>query len=99
MRCDQPLGLPPTAEDFLRVYEYIDCCPTCKRPIPQLEIIGKYSGFNSHPLYRHPLRDGRWADEVLQANPWSSGPVFFLSLQVSDGQQFCWSEDEIAERI
>jgi hypothetical protein len=47
-------------------------------------------------LYRHALKDGRTADEFLQVAPWSSGPMFFIGLKVSDGVEFIWTEEEIA---
>jgi len=99
MRCDQPQGLPPAADAFLAEFEVPPvCCETCKRPFPrQLEVVGEYTGFNDYPLHRHQLKDGRTADEFLQAVPWSSGPMFFLGLRVSDGTEFAWSEEEIEQ--
>ena len=101
MRTDQPQGLPVSAEVFLDEQEVRpDCCPTCKRPFPPtLEAIGDYEGFDTYPLHRHQLKDGRTADEFLQASPWSSGPLLFLGLRVSDGTEFTWTDDEIDERV
>jgi hypothetical protein len=59
--------------------------------------VGEYTGFNDYPLHRHQLKDGRTADEFLQAISWSSGPMFFLGLRVSDGTEFAWSEEEIEQ--
>ena len=50
-----------------------------------------------YPLHRHQLNNGFYADEILQASPWSSGPMFFIGLLVSDGKKFLWSEYEIEE--
>lgn len=102
MRCDQFVGLPPEAETFLKKEE-IDpgFCEHCMRTLPKkLEVIGYYYGMfdDEYPLYRHQLKDGRHADEFLQTAPWSSGPVHFLGLKVSDavtGQIFEWSSEEI----
>jgi len=98
MRCDQPQGLPVAAEVFLAEHEVeADCCRTCKRPFPRAwEVVGQYEGFDTHNLYRHQLKDGRTADEFLQATPWSSGPMFFLGLRVSEtGTEFAWTEKEM----
>jgi hypothetical protein len=48
-----------------------------------------------YSLIRYYLPDGRTADEFLQADPWSSGPCFFLGLRVSDGQEFLWPQEDI----
>jgi len=99
MRCDQPQGLPPAANAFLAEFEIQPiCCEACKRPLPrQLEVVGEYAGFNEYSLHRHQLKDGRTADEFLQAVRWSSGPMFFLGLGVLDGPKFIWSEKEIEQ--
>jgi hypothetical protein len=52
-----------------------------------------------YPLHRHLLRDGRLADEFLQASPWDCGPMFFLGLQVSDGTRFEWSEEAMDQEL
>lgn len=99
IRMDQFIGLPPAAEALLREYEIsAKVCECCKRPFPRdLEEIGHYYGMfdQQYPLHRHLLRDGRLADEFLQASPWDCGPMFFLGLQLSDGTRFEWSEDEM----
>lgn len=99
MRMDQPQGLPRSAVEFLREYEvpppYCDCCG---RPFARdITEIGTYEGFDEHGLYRYKLKDGRTADEFLQASHWSSGPMFFVGLKVSDGTIFKWGDDEILE--
>lgn len=99
IRMDQFAGLPDAATAFLHEHEIpTECCPTCKRPFPrEREVIGKYYGMfeNKYPLHRHMLNDGRTADEFHQAAPWSSGPVHFIGLKVSDGTEFVWTEEEI----
>jgi hypothetical protein len=100
MRCDQPQGLPPAAKAFLIKHEIKPvCCEVCKRPYPrQLEVIGRYGGFDRHPLHRYQLKNGQMADEFLQTVSWSSGQISFLGLQVLDGTEFTWTEEEIASR-
>lgn len=99
MRCDQYIGLTTEAQEFLSEHEITpEPCSCCKRPFPpKLEQICTYRGINNteYPLNRHFLMGGRYADEFLQADPWSSGPMFFIGLRVSDGQEFSWSEEEI----
>jgi hypothetical protein len=53
-----------------------------------------------YTLFRHQLKDGRYADEYLQAQPWSSGPVSFIGLRVYDRDgnltdNFYWDEYDI----
>jgi hypothetical protein len=99
MRCDQFMGLPKEARDFLERYQEVpDPCPHCNRPfLPKIEEIGTYFGMFSdeYPLSRHFLKNGCTADEFLQASPWSSGPVHFLGLKVSDGTVFEWAQEDI----
>lgn len=101
MRCDQFMGLTPAADAFLKENEIPqEVCECCKRPFPRkLEKIGTYHGMfmEESPLHRRALIDGRTADEFLQASPWSSGPMHFIGLRVSDGTEFVWSEEEIEE--
>ena len=103
MRCDQHIGLPQRALDFLGRYEAQGpVCPTCHRSMQAvLKVIGHYEGMfmQAYDLYRHPLNDG-YADEFLQASPWSSGPMFFIGLRTYDEQgnlkeEIKWDEDEI----
>ena len=72
MRCDQHIGLPQRALDFLGRYEAQGpVCPTCHRSMQAvLKVIGHYEGMfmQEYDLYRHPLNDG-YADEFLQAYP------------------------------
>jgi hypothetical protein len=106
MRCDQYIGLPPDAIAFLADNEAPDpVCPHCHRLMPVTrEVIGHYDGMfeTEYSLYRHTLTNGDYADEFMQADPWSSGPMFFIGLRVyrrgfADQvfRTFEWSEEEI----
>jgi len=99
MRCDQHAGLTKAATEFIVENRLAsDVCPCCNHVLhSQKEKIGSYEGFDSYPLFRYALTGGRQADEFLQAAPWSSGPIFFLGLKVSDGQVFEWTEEEMQE--
>lgn len=105
MRCDQHIGLPTEAIFFLDKMEVEpNVCHDCERPYPRdLEVIDNYYGMfnNQYNLYRHQLKDGRYADEFLQADPWSSGPCFFIGLRVYDldgnvTEEFKWNDEELA---
>lgn len=105
MRCDQHAGLSGEAQEFLKEYEVPGVsCPTCGHdPGPKLTQCGNYAGMfdePSYPLWSHQLKSGGKADEFVQAEPWSSGPVFFLGLDVfSPGgelvQKILWPEEAI----
>jgi hypothetical protein len=101
IREDQYIGLPQTAVAFLDEQETaVQICTCCNRPFPRdLQVVGHYHGMfdTEYPLYRHALKDGRVADEFLQASPWDCGPMFFLGLEVSDGTRFEWTEEEIEQ--
>lgn len=107
IREDQPQGLPADAEVFLTA----NCllvgakpCPHCGKPTIQVrktEKCGEYIGMfdDEYLLLRYFLIDGRTADEFEQCAPWSSGPMIFLGLKVSDGTEFKWTEKDIEERM
>ena len=103
MRCDQYIGLTNEAKSFLQNNTEDKVCPHCNQTIPtKLEVIGCYNGMfmEEYSLFRHPLTGGGYADEYLQASPWSSGPCFFIGLQVfgSRGEAikvYAWSEEDI----
>lgn len=99
IRMDQFIGLTDAAQEFLRENEaYGGMCPTCKQSLPRiLQQVGSFTGMfdQEYPLFQHTLKDGCTADEFLQTSPWSSGPMFFLGLRVSDGREFLWAEEEI----
>ena len=53
---------------------------------------------DEYPLRKFTFPDGRVFYERVQADPWSSGPVFFLALQDERGRwvpQSQWTEEQI----
>ncbi len=96
-REDQHMGITTAAMRFLDKNEIKpEACHACFQFKPmKLEKIGVYSGFNEYSLFRHQLIGGGYADEFLQAAPWSSGPMFFIGLRLNDGREFLWSDKEI----
>jgi hypothetical protein len=103
-RSDQCMGVTPDARQFVLKYSMQDTvCPTCHQcVVVNHETVGAYYGMfmDNYPLHRYPLKSGGWADEFLQDQPWSSGPVAFIGLRVfdKDGEQvdeFLWPQDAI----
>jgi hypothetical protein len=95
MKQDIAMGLPEAGWRFLDANE---------QPLPhRLELIGRYNGTLGHvyPLYRHQLKDGRYADAWLQRKVLTPrGQIFFLALWVYDQDgnitdEFKWSTEEI----
>lgn len=96
MRCSQPYGLTPEALMFLsQNARKIDHCSHCGRydDHPKTEI-GTYGMQDELGLYRHTLSDGRTADEYVQHEVWSSGPMIWLGLQCGD-VKFEWEEEDM----
>ena len=97
------MGLTPEAIDFLKENEVpAEVCEHCNRPFPKaLEKIDIFTGMfeDEYGLFRHFLKDGRFADEYLQAEPCSSGPCFFIGLEIHGGttpnQKFEWAQSII----
>ncbi len=103
MRTDQFAGLPAAAEEFLtKNRRRPRICPTCGHVTETyIEKCGTFTGMfmDEYPLHRHPLKGGRSAEEFHQCAPWSSGPVHFLGLRLSDGTVFTWTEKDMEEWI
>ena len=99
MRQDQFMGITEEAATFLGKNEVkSDKCKTCGCISPQpLEEISVYCGMfgDEHTLFRHQLKDGRYADEFLQTYSWSSGPMFFIGIKVNQGREFLWTQAAI----
>jgi len=72
-------------------------------PVAKIEVIGKIAGaWNDHVanLHRYTLPDGRVYVEYIQADPWSSGPCYFIALKNQKGNvvsQSLWTEEELAQ--
>ena len=104
MRCNQYQGLTEEAENFLS--------QNVKRtPVKVCKECGAHSGgtkYEKHyksyfgmydeefPLMKYTLNDETKVKEVVQASPWSSGPVIFLCLEKENGERmFEWPQEEI----
>ncbi len=98
MRCTQLMGLPPAAKAYLEEYrEWADTlCPHCARVIDREMVPAKvYKSarstgmFDDGPeLVEYKLRGGLTAREEVQYVEWSSGPMIYLRLVVSNGRVF-----------
>ena len=93
-------------EEVTRVYidgrrETIGARPVFK-PSVKMKWSGRfYSGMfdDEYALQKYIFPDGRVYFEEVQAKPFSSGPVFFLTLQDENGNwvpESLWAEDTIA---
>ena len=96
MRCSQPHGIPPEAIEFLDKNAFrLDQCPICKRNSGyEKEIIDTYGMCDELSLYRYTLLDGSTADEFIQEEIWSSGPMIWLGLKWKD-TEFKWPNKAI----
>lgn len=92
-------GSAPEAIGFLRNHGQLrDRCPHCNRHSGYMSrIIGTAGMFDDLNLLEYQLDDGRTAKEVIQTEIWSSGPMIWLQLEVSDGTVFSWADDAIQE--
>lgn len=108
MRMYQEIGLKQEARDFLDRHTKkvpTTVCPKCGEVIAW-KSDGKIYFFeelfcNDGPsLWEYNLKDGRKIKEVVQAEPWSSGPVAFFCLEYEDGTRiFEWEEEEMEEYL
>ena len=103
MRCYQHIGLTEEAKAFLREnVEMIpyQVCPKCGEIITlkmNCSVIRTRTLFyDDGPVeFEYKLKDGSACREVLQAAPWSSGPMGFMCLETDSGLIFKWSQEEI----
>jgi len=99
----QGRGLTEAAQEFLDenvVRVEGDKCPRCDEVLNTkmssniYEEVDAFYGCGPR-LLEYDLDDGRIAREVVQAMPWSSGPVCFKCLEIDGEKCFEWSQEEI----
>jgi hypothetical protein len=113
MRCDQSFGLTEAAINLLYEEGYqtitiyradgtqVDSGTTrCRVNRGTARVYAHYHGMfdDEYPLSEHTLPDGTVYIEALQAEPWSSGPCFFIALKTADGkwvEESLWDEETI----
>ena len=106
IRMYQEVGLNPEAESFLAengLKKPGAFCPNCSHilsyTLDSKVYEKKDSFYGDGPNLREiNLVDGRIAREVVQTEPWSSGPVAFFCLEIDGVRMFEWSEKEIIEQ-
>ena len=89
MRMTQFAGLSPRATSFLEKHgkKVISrSCEACGHPVDyalKRSTWGKTHGMFQEeiPLYEYVLENGETLREIVQAEPWSSGPVIFTCLE------------------
>lgn len=71
-------------------------------PVARIRVIGKIEGaWNPQVanLHRYTMRDGKVYEEYIQAEPWSSGPVYHIALKdARTGKpvpESLWTDEEI----
>jgi len=102
MRCHQYIGLTKEAEAFLlaNVERIVDLtCPKCGEVISTklniLKIESEDAFYGDGPtLSTYKLKDGRIAQEVVQVQPWSSGPMSFICLEIEGKRCYEWKEEQ-----
>jgi hypothetical protein len=105
IRETQIFGLNEDADRFLseNAKRGVAACPSCGQDVKDQILKREYGSaeslgmFDDGPrLYEYQLTDGRKAREVVQADPWSSGPCIFLCLEIDGQRVFEWPADQIA---
>lgn len=105
MRCTQIYGLTEEARRFLDENckkETNEKCPNCGHIISEklasqcYKDVSNTGMFEDGPfLMKYFLKDGKVANEIIQATPWSSGPCIFMCLEIEGKKMFEWSQEEI----
>jgi len=95
MHCTQVIGLNNSA------IEWID--KNCKNT-PTIDSGNTFEGIfggneDTYKLYKYITNSGREVEEYIQAEPWSSGPCFFIALRYVNTKRpvikSLWSQEEI----
>jgi len=112
IRCDQMIGLSPRAEAFLDEHCSTQLVETFVDGIKEGEyhkrklckgkhtIVSMFGDESILPGYE--LKDGSKVYEDVQAEPWSSGPCFFLYLVDEAGkvvENTAWTDEEIDKNL
>lgn len=98
------IGLTKEAQEFLnknaktQTKTYNNGYGVCKVVQPISIQIGKCGMFNEYPLSKYELKDNTWAEEFIQAEPWSSGPIVFIGLRTAN-KEFLHTEEYIYSQI
>jgi len=104
MRMFQMMGLTSETEKYIdENCMKVGCnpCPHCGQHTSErllilgVEYIDSFYGDGPN-LHTYRLKQGGLVKEIIQAEIWSSGPVCFLCLELTDGTRIGeWSKEEI----
>ena len=87
MRTDQYIGLSLRAKEFVKGMKIL--------PYDKFE--GAFQNeFTLYEYFKWNKRKKRY-HEIIQAEPWSSGPMFFITLK--EKRNLDWTEEEIQEML
>ena len=89
MRCHQFIGLSDRANTWLILHEV-----KSSRFYATEEAL-----FSTFPLVEYTLVDGTLVKEIVQDQPWSSGPVTFTCLEYKGKKVAKWTRKEIQEQL
>lgn len=70
-------------------------------PVARVRVIGRIKGaWDPHVanLHRYTLPNGQVYEEFVQAEPWSSGPCYFIALKDRSGNEVkesLWSDEDL----
>jgi len=101
---NQHMGFTAEADVFLEEYAKkvgTHPCPHCGEMTDKTFEKLSYSSYTGmfqqeYPLHIYLLKDGSTVKEIVQAEPWSSGPCFFMCLERDNGKRIGkWSQEEI----
>lgn len=109
MRTDQYVGLSSRAIEFLKENAELDHFQLLKNGVidqdyyePKKEVFSTLIGAfqNEFPLFTYFLENGEKVYEYVQAEPWSSGPMYYIALSYDpEGTdpviETLWTEEEM----
>jgi hypothetical protein len=93
------MGLPDEAVTFLAANAVrANPCSHCDRDDgPVSKVVGHVGMFDDLALREYELTDGRTAKEFVQEEIWSSGPMIWVALELSDGTRIEWDPKHLTE--
>jgi hypothetical protein len=87
-------------QSFITGYKY--CAERMSCETLKMKLLGSVTGMFDEEVYvlrQYETNDGRFVEEFVQADPWSSGPCIFLGLRYSNGggviSETLWNDEDI----
>ena len=109
-RSDQWIGLNERAKEMVMIdgFKMIISCKKdgtiiesssfpCLIPKGKREVYSEVEGafYTTFNLYMYTLEDGTELYEAVQAEPWSSGPCYFVALKDAAGKHGQWIKESL----